>query len=102
MRNLYLSLLASTLFFTACQKITEHKQLTGETIATVRAIDAMCSSVIFEIQEDSLKKYGEQNFTYKGKNTMACFQASYFVLNLQIRISILTMKEVLNPAPLKY
>lgn len=75
MRNLCLALLASTLSFTACQKTSEQKQVAGETIVTVKAIDALCSSVIFEIQEDSLKKYGEQNFTYKGKKYDGVFSS---------------------------
>ena len=49
--------------------------MAGETIVTVKAIDALCSSVIFEIQEDSLKKYGEQNFTYKGKKYDGVFSS---------------------------
>ncbi len=75
MRKLCLALLTTTLFFTACQKVNQQQDLTGETIVTVKAIDALCGSVIFEILEESLKKYGEQNFTYKGKEYDGVFSS---------------------------
>ena len=75
MRKFCLALLAATLFFTACQKVNQQQELTGEAIVTVKAIDALCGSVIFEIQEESLKKYGEQNFTYKGKEYDGLFSS---------------------------
>lgn len=69
----------SALFFllTACQKVNNHQEeLTGETIVTVKLIDALCSSVILQIQEDFLKKYGEQQFHYKGKTYDGIFSSS--------------------------
>ncbi|WP_290790762.1 hypothetical protein [Flavihumibacter sp. UBA7668] len=69
----------SALFFllSACQKVNnQQEELTGEAIVTVKLIDAMCSSVILQIQEDSLKKFGEQQFHYKGKTYDGIFSSS--------------------------
>jgi hypothetical protein len=61
----------------ACKKVNkQQEELTGEAIVTVKLIDALCSSVILQIQEDSLKKFGEQQFHYKGKTYDGIFSSS--------------------------
>lgn len=51
---------------------------------TVKLVDAVCNSAIFEIQEPSLKHHGESGFEYNGKVYSGVFYTSITCTNANL------------------
>ena len=66
MKKLYFTVLVLAAFISSCNKNETIPNGDTPIEVSVKVVDALCSNVILEIQDESFKKYGDVNFEFKG------------------------------------